>query len=147
MKSAIDESINTDVRGSSNVLCWLVEFAALLISRYSVGHDSKTLYERLKGKKSNTFGFEFGERVLFRPGPLGLALEHWSFRRVPLHDWGVLGGHAKGSMEDSSSAQTARGSAMASQGCEVYSVFALSKRWCHDDGEQPRVESAHGLRP
>ena len=70
MKSAIDESINTDVSGSSNVLCWLVEFAELLISRYSFGHDSKTLYERLKGKNSNTFGFEFGERLLFRRVPV-----------------------------------------------------------------------------
>ena len=82
MKSAIDESINTDVSGSSNVLCWLVEFAALLISRCSLGHDSKTLYELLKGKKSNTFGFEFGERVLFIrvpvPSKLAQLDSHWN---------------------------------------------------------------------
>ena len=66
MKSAIDERINTDLSGSSNVLCWLVEFAALLINRYSVGHDGKTPCERLKRKKSNVVGSEFGERVLFR---------------------------------------------------------------------------------
>ena len=56
MKSAIDQRINTDVSGSSNVLCWLVQFAALLINRSSVGHDGKTPYERLKGMTSNMFG-------------------------------------------------------------------------------------------
>ena len=74
MKSAIDERINTDLSGSSNVLCWLVEFAAFLINSYSVGHDGKTPYERLKGKKSNMFGFEFGERVLFRRVPVPAKL-------------------------------------------------------------------------
>ena len=74
MKFAIDERISTDLSGSSKVLCWLVEFAALLINRYSVGHDGKTPYERLKGKKSNMFGFEFGERVLFRRVPVSAKL-------------------------------------------------------------------------
>ena len=78
MKSAIDERINTDLSGSSNVLCWLVEFAALLISRYSVGHDCKTPYERLKGRKSNMFGFEFGERVLLRRVPVCAKLAKWT---------------------------------------------------------------------
>ena len=155
MKSAIDERINTDLSGSSNVLCWLVEFAALLISRYSVGHDGKTPYERVKGRKSNMFGFESGERVLFRRVPvsaklakLDSLLEHWSFRRVPLHDWRVHGGHSRGSVEDSNSPQTARRREMASRRCGVCEVHALeNERWRHDDGEQPRGGSAHGLRP
>ena len=74
MRSVIEERINTEVSRSSNVLCWLVEFAALVISRYSVGHDGKTLYERLKDKKSNMFGFEFGDRVLIRRVPVSSKL-------------------------------------------------------------------------
>ena len=55
-------------------MCWLIEFAAPLINRCSVDHDGKTPYERLKGKKSNMFGSDFGERVLFRREPVSSKL-------------------------------------------------------------------------
>ena len=47
-------------------MAWLVEFAAVLINRYEVGHDGKTPYERLRGKPSKLLGLEFGERLHFR---------------------------------------------------------------------------------
>ena len=67
----------------------MVEFAALLINRYSVGHDGKTPYESLKGKKSNMFGFEFGERVLFRRVPVSSKLA----KLVSLWNVGVFVGY------------------------------------------------------
>ena len=55
----------------------LVECAAILMNRYSVGHDGKTPYERLKGNNTNMFGFEFGETVLFRRVPVPSKLAKW----------------------------------------------------------------------
>ena len=34
----------------------MIEFASVLVSRYLVGHDGKTGYERLKGKASKAIG-------------------------------------------------------------------------------------------
>ena len=70
MKSALDARVGVDVRGTSNILPWMVEYASVLINRYVVGKDGKTAYERLRGKKSKMLGFEFGERVHFRRIPL-----------------------------------------------------------------------------
>ena len=47
-------------------MSWLVEFVAVLVNRYEVGHDGKTPWERLRGKQSRLLGLEFGELLLFR---------------------------------------------------------------------------------
>ena len=70
MKSALDARVGVDIRGTSNILPWMVEYASVLINRYLVGKDGKTAYERLRGKKSKMVGFEFGESVHFRRIPL-----------------------------------------------------------------------------
>ena len=41
-------------------------YVGVLLSRYSVGADGKTGYERLKGKAASSPGLEFGERVHWR---------------------------------------------------------------------------------
>ena len=58
MKSALDTRVGVDIRGTSNILPWMVEYASVLINRYLVGKDGKTTYERLRGKKSKMLGFE-----------------------------------------------------------------------------------------
>ena len=70
MKSALDARVGVDIRGTSNILPWMVECASVLINRYLVGKDGKTAYERLRGKKSKMLGFEFGGTVHFRMIPL-----------------------------------------------------------------------------
>ena len=52
MKSALDTRVGVDIRGTSNILPWMVEYASVLINRYLVGKDGKTAYERFHGKKS-----------------------------------------------------------------------------------------------
>ncbi len=52
--------------GQHSIVAWLVEFAAVLVNRYEVGHDGKTPYERLRGRSSKLLGLEFGEMVNFR---------------------------------------------------------------------------------
>lgn len=51
---------------SSSLVAWLVEYAAVLLNRYEVGHDGKTASERLRGKRSKVLGLEFGEKILWR---------------------------------------------------------------------------------
>ena len=61
---------------------WLVEYAEWLVNRAEVGHDGRTPYERLNGKKARLPGMEFGEAVMSkrRPqgGPLGKLSCPWS---------------------------------------------------------------------
>ena len=59
---------------ASAVIPWLMEYAAHLLNRFEVGHDSKTAYERCKGKRARCAGIEFGEAVLWRRKPVGGAL-------------------------------------------------------------------------
>ena len=46
---------------------WVVEYAGCLLSRYKVGSDGQTAYERIKNKKLRMPIVEFGERVLCIP--------------------------------------------------------------------------------
>ena len=48
-------------------MTWLVEYAATLIRRCSVGADGKTLHEKIKGRPSRRPVAEFGEKLWFRP--------------------------------------------------------------------------------
>ena len=50
----------------SPVLRWLVRHAASLITRYQVGKDGRTAYERWKGKQHKKELAEFGECVHFK---------------------------------------------------------------------------------
>jgi hypothetical protein len=66
IKDALEGRLKRKVPGQHNIIAWLVEFAAVLVNRYEVGHDGKTPYERLRGKNSKLLGMEFGEKVNFR---------------------------------------------------------------------------------
>ena len=48
------------------VTAWLVEHVSDVLSKYLVGADGHTAYERLFGKQAREEGLEFGEQVLFR---------------------------------------------------------------------------------
>ena len=47
-------------------MAWLIEHAADVLSKFQVGEDGKTGYERLKGKKYDKELAEFGEKVHYR---------------------------------------------------------------------------------
>ena len=48
---------------------WLVEHVTDLTTKYLVGHDGKSAYNRLFGKQVHEEGFEFGEKVLYKTRP------------------------------------------------------------------------------
>jgi hypothetical protein len=73
--------VGEKIPGDHHIVAWLVEFAAVLVNRYEVGHDGKTPYERLRGKQSRLLGLEFGERLHCRrnrvPGKLAKMDVSW----------------------------------------------------------------------
>ena len=52
LKDGFEARLCKKVPSDHAALAWLVEFAAVLINRYEVGHDGKTPYERLREKPS-----------------------------------------------------------------------------------------------
>ncbi|MDA8583876.1 reverse transcriptase domain-containing protein, partial [bacterium] len=65
--SALNSHLDRDVKLTDAVLTWLIEYVGMIISRYAVGGDGRTPYERIKRKKCSMPICEFGERVLFMP--------------------------------------------------------------------------------
>ena len=82
LKLAFEKRWGIQIPHRHSVIPWVVEYAAFLLNRYEVGHDGKTAYERLKGKRAKTLGIEFGEGVHWRmkqaKGALGKLDSLWS---------------------------------------------------------------------
>ena len=47
-------------------MIWMVEHVADILNKFKVGHDGRTAYERLKGKKYKGEVLEFASCVLHR---------------------------------------------------------------------------------
>ena len=65
LRSALEEKWQVTLDVEHAVWTWLIEYAAWLVNRAEVGHDGKTPYERIKGKRARLPGMEFGEGVLW----------------------------------------------------------------------------------
>ena len=63
LKDMIEHKVTGKVKLESNVMQWLVRWAAMLLSRYQVGPDGKTGYERRRGRKCMIPLAAFGENV------------------------------------------------------------------------------------
>ena len=66
MKSVLESRWGMEVPDAHAIMVWMAEYVAFLLNRFEVGHDGKTAYERLKGKKAKVNGLEFAEGVLFK---------------------------------------------------------------------------------
>ena len=69
MKSSLDERMGVKVDVRHPVITWMCEFVTYMMNRMEVATDGKTPYERVKGKKSEVMGLEFGEKVLWKHPP------------------------------------------------------------------------------
>ena len=60
---------------------WIAEHATFLLSRFEVGKDGKTAYERVKGKAAKVQGMSFAEGIMWKRGraggPLGKLTCMW----------------------------------------------------------------------
>ena len=66
LRRGLEQRLGVKLSGKHPVTAWLVEHSAELLSRYLVGEDGRTGYERLKGKKYQGETVEFGEKVHYR---------------------------------------------------------------------------------
>ena len=74
IKLAMESRWRVEVPPSHPLLAWAAEYSGYLLNRFEVGHDGRTAYERLKGKRSTSIGVEFGEAVHWRVAPASGAL-------------------------------------------------------------------------
>ena len=70
LKSATEGRFSTGTTGykiqsTHATMDWMVEYGASLCSKYSVGDDGKSAFERLHGKRANEHLVEFGEKVMY----------------------------------------------------------------------------------
>ena len=81
LKLAVEQRWGALLPARHCAMPWLVEYATYLLSRFEVGQDGKTAYERLKGKQARTLGVDFGEAILWRSrlpsGTLGKLPSLW----------------------------------------------------------------------
>ena len=66
MKLYLQHKIGRKVMESEPIMPWLLRWAAMSLSRFQVGQDGKTAYERQKGRKCELEVVPFGEKVLYR---------------------------------------------------------------------------------
>ena len=66
LRRGLEQRLGLRLSGKHPVTAWLVEHAADLLSKYQVGDDGKTGYERWKGKKFQQEEIEFGEKIHYR---------------------------------------------------------------------------------
>ena len=71
LRAGLQSRLDMVIRTSHPMLTWLVQHAADCLSKYQVGEDGKTAYERLKGKKFSRPLVEFGEKVHYKKNTKG----------------------------------------------------------------------------
>ena len=66
VRRGLEDRVGASLPGKHAVTAWLVEHVGDLISRYQVGDDGRTGYERHKGKPYTREAIEFGEKKHYR---------------------------------------------------------------------------------
>ena len=79
MKSSLDDRMGVKVDVRHPVITWLCEYVGFMMNRMEVARDGRTPYERVKGKKSEVMGLEFGEKVMWKHPP-GKVMEKLNAR-------------------------------------------------------------------
>ena len=64
--SALERKVQGEIPIHHPVMAWLVSHVAECLSKYQVGHDGKTPFQRHFGKPVKDEGLEFGELVFYR---------------------------------------------------------------------------------
>ena len=63
-KEMIEENIGEEIPVEAIIMQWLIRWAAMLHSRFKIGKDCKTAYERRNVRKCNEEVIPFGEMVI-----------------------------------------------------------------------------------
>ena len=67
MKSALEEKLDIKIGERHPILAWIGRHANFMLSRFRVGPDGRTPYERSRGRRWLRPSVVFGERVWFKP--------------------------------------------------------------------------------
>ena len=66
LKEQLVDKTGIDIEAHSGVTLWMIRWAAMLCSRYLVGKDGRTPYERRRGRKCKMPVICFGEKVWYK---------------------------------------------------------------------------------
>ena len=64
--SHIEEGVGEELSTGCNLHLWIVRWAAICYSRYAVGKDGRTAYERLRGRTCKSVVVPIGEKIWHR---------------------------------------------------------------------------------
>ena len=64
--SQIEDGIDDKLPLDACIIAWIVRWAAICYSRYSVGKDGRTAYERLRGRTCRSIVVPIGEKVWYK---------------------------------------------------------------------------------
>ena len=87
-KIQIEEQTGTEVESTDSILQWAVRWAAMVCSRYLVGADGKTGWERRRGRPCLLPVCALGEKVWYKQIRKGkYAKINWKQRREKESGW------------------------------------------------------------
>ena len=66
LKDQVEYKCRGKIGLDSDVMQWLVRWSAMVITRFKVGKDGKTAWERMKGKRCDLEVVPFGEKVWYK---------------------------------------------------------------------------------
>ena len=96
MKDQLEVKANVELEGKDNITQWLVRWGAMVPSRFLIGKDGKTPFERRRGRRCNIQTEIFGEKVWYKELKAKTEKQH-KFES----DWqsGLWLGHSRSSNE------------------------------------------------
>ena len=74
IRSDIDGRWGEKIDATHSISPWIAEHARFLLTRFEVGRDGKTPYERLKGKSAKVQEMSFAEGILWKRKRVGGSL-------------------------------------------------------------------------
>ena len=95
-KIQIEEKAKIEIESTDAILQWIIRWAAMVCSRYLVGTDGKTGWERRRGRPCNMHAIPFGEKVWYKEVREGKA---WKKHLDSEEREGIWLGHARSSNE------------------------------------------------
>ena len=66
MKEQLEEEASIQLSGKDSIVQWMIRWGAMLPSRFLVGKDGKTAFERRRGRACNIPTERFGEKVWYK---------------------------------------------------------------------------------
>ena len=70
-KEQLEDKANIKISGEDTVVQWMIRWAAMSCSRYLVGKDGRTGYERRRGRRCTLPSLPFGEKIWYKEARQG----------------------------------------------------------------------------